>query len=392
MSRRRETGERVAGRPDYALLLIVAVLTITGLITVYSASFVIGLAWYGDPNYFILRQAMWAGLGLVLMVVAMQSDYRVLRSMAVPIMAFTILMLLAVLVIGAEGGGARRWLGSGPYTIQPAEFAKLAVIIYLAAWLAAKGNSIRSLEEGLIPFVLIIGSVAVLIVLEPNLGTTLIILLITVTMFYVAGATLLQMTALGVTGLISMAILATAAGYRLDRLYSYFDAEGDPLGRGFQTLQSLIALGNGGITGLGLGTSRGKFFYIPESHTDGVFAVLGEEAGLIATSMVVLLFVTLMLRGYHIARRAPDDFGTLVATGITTWIAVQAMLNIGGITRTIPLTGVPLPFLSYGGSALASVMLAMGVLLSITRYMPNSSSYLDRVREPARRVVRRAKA
>ena len=392
MSRRRETGERVAGRPDYALLLIVAVLTITGLITVYSASFVIGLAWSGDPNYFILRQAMWAGLGLVLMVVAMQSDYRVLRSMAVPIMAFTILMLLAVLVIGAEGGGARRWLGSGPYTIQPAEFAKLAVIIYLAAWLAAKGNSIRSLEEGLIPFVLIIGSVAVLIVLEPNLGTTLIILLITVTMFYVAGATLLQMTALGVTGLISMAILATAAGYRLDRLYSYFDAEGDPLGRGFQTLQSLIALGNGGITGLGLGTSRGKFFYIPESHTDGVFAVLGEEAGLIATSMVVLLFVTLMLRGYHIARRAPDDFGTLVATGITTWIAVQAMLNIGGITRTIPLTGVPLPFLSYGGSALASVMLAMGVLLSITRYMPNSSSYLDRVREPARRVVRRAKA
>ncbi len=386
------TGERTAGRPDYALLLIVAILTITGLIIVYSASFVIGLADYGDPNYFIFRQAMWAALGLVLMFAAMQADYRLLRTIAVPIMAVTILTLLAVLVIGSEGNGAQRWIGAGAYTIQPAEFAKLAVIIYLAAWLAAKGNSIRSLEEGLLPFVLIIGSVAVLIVLEPNLGTTLIILLITVTMFYVAGATFVQMAALGLTGLISMVILATAAGYRLDRLYSYFNAENDPLGKGFQTLQSLISIGNGGITGLGLGTSRGKFFYIPESHTDGVFAVLGEEAGLIATSMVLLLFVILMVRGYHIARKAPDDFGTLVATGITTWIAVQAMLNIGGITRTIPLTGVPLPFLSYGGSALASVMLAMGVLLSITRYMPNSSSYLDRVREPARRVVRRGRS
>jgi cell division protein FtsW len=389
---RGETGERVAGRPDYALMLIVAVLTITGLITVYSASFVIGLAWYGDPNYFIFRQAIWAALGVVLLFVAVSTDYRLLRSLAVPIMAVTILMLLAVLVVGTEGNGAQRWLGRGPYTIQPAEFAKLAVIIYLAAWLAAKGNSVRSLEEGLLPFVLIIGSVAVLIVLQPNLGTTLIILLVTVTMFYVAGATLLQMAALAATGIASMTILATAAGYRLDRLYSYFDAEGDPLGRGFQTLQSLIALGNGGLTGLGLGTSRGKFFYIPYSHTDGVFAVLGEEAGVIATSAVVLLFVTLMLRGFAIARKAPDDFGTLVATGITTWIAVQAMLNIGGITRTIPLTGVPLPFLSYGGSALASEMLAMGVLLNITRFTPNSSSYLDRVREPARRVVRRARA
>lgn len=381
-----------AGRPDYALLVLTAVLAITGLITVYSASFVIGLAEYGDPNYFILRQVAWAILGAILLVVAMQVDYRILRSLAVPIMAVTILMLLSVLAIGTEGGGARRWLGAGAYTVQPAEFAKLAVIIYLAAWLAAKGRNIRSTEHGLLPFVFIIGSVAVLIVLEPNLGTALVILLVTITMFWVAGATFLQMAALGTTGVACTAFLATAAGYRLDRLYSYIHAESDPLGRGFQTLQSLISLGNGGWTGLGLGTSRGKFFYIPESHTDGVFAVLGEEAGIIATSMVVLLFVILMVRGYHVARRAPDDFGTLVATGITTWICAQALLNIGGVTRVIPLTGVPLPFLSYGGSALASVMLAMGVLLNISRFDPEASRYLERMRAPARRVVRRIRA
>jgi cell division protein FtsW len=210
-------------------------------------------------------------------------------------------------------------------------------------------------------------------------------------MFYVAGATWLQMAALGATGFVSMAFLATAAGYRLDRLFSFFDAESDPLGRGFQTLQSLISIGNGGFGGLGLGASRGKFFYIPESHTDGVFAVLAEEAGFIATSMVVLLFVILMVRGYWVARRAPDDFGTLVATGITTWIAVQAMLNIGGVTRVVPLTGVPLPFLSYGGSALAAVMLAMGVLLNISRYGPDQMSYFRRMSVPARRVVRRVR-
>lgn len=371
--------------------MLTAVMTITGLVAVYSASFVIGLARFGDPNYYIARQAAWAVLGLVLMAVAMRVDYRMLRPLAVPIMVGTIGMLLAVLVMGQSGGGARRWLGVGEFTIQPAEFAKLTVIIYLAAWLAAKGQTIRSFEHGLLPFVVIIGSVAVLIMLEPNMGTTLIILLITVTMFWTAGASLLQMLALGITGLVTMAFLATVEGYRADRLMSFFDAESDPLGHGFQTLQALISLGNGGITGLGLGASRGKFFYIPESHTDGVFAVVGEELGLIATGAILLLYMTLMIRGYQVARRSRDEFGMLIATGITTWVTVQALLNMGGITRVIPLTGVPLPFLSYGGSALAAVMLAMGVLVSISRYGNDRGGYLDRESEPTtgRRVVRR---
>ncbi len=365
------------------------ILTISGFVVVYSASFVIGLVEFGDPYYFVVRQMIWAAGGAFLFVVAAKTDYRRLRPLAVPIMAATILLLMAVLVIGVQGGGARRWIGIGELTIQPAEFAKLAVIIYLAAWLASKGAEVRSFEHGLLPFVAIIGSVSVLIMLQPNLGTTVIILCITVTMFYVAGASIAQMMALAVTGFTSLAILATMAGYRADRLSAFFSAEADPQGNGFQTLQSLIAMGNGGIEGLGLGASRAKFFYIPESHTDGVFAIVGEELGLIATLTILFLYMLLMFRGFQVARRARDDFGQLIATGITTWITVQALLNIGGITRTIPLTGVPLPFLSFGSNALASILLAMGVLISVSRFGTDRGGYLDKHPVENRRTVRR---
>jgi cell division protein FtsW len=389
MTTLQRTGRLTPGRPDYLILAVTALLTATGLLAVYSASFVIALAKFGDPYYFVLRQAVWGAMGAVLLVGLARTDYRILRPLAVPIMGVTIAMLLAVLVIGVEGGGARRWLGVGEFTVQPAEFAKLAVIIYLAAWLASKGSDIRSLEHGLVPFVLIIGAVSVLIMLQPNLGTTVIILAITVTMFWVAGASIVQMLALATTGLGSIAVLATMAGYRADRLSAFFDAESDPLGNGFQTLQSLIAMGNGGIHGLGLGASRAKFFYIPESHTDGVFAIIGEELGLIATLTIVLLYMLLMVRGFQVARRARDDFGQLIATGITTWITVQALLNMGGITRIIPLTGVPLPFLSYGSNALAAILLAIGVLISISRYGTDRGGYMDQHPVPKRRVVRK---
>jgi cell division protein FtsW len=367
----------------------VTVLTITGLVAVYSASFVMGLATFGDSNHFIVRQAAWAAIGTVLLLAAARTDYRLYRRFAVPIMIATIGMLLAVLVIGVSGGGAKRWIGAGELTIQPSEFAKLTVIIYLAAWLSGKGgDTIRSFEHGLVPFVVIIGAVGALIMLEPNLGTTLIILLITVTMFWVAGASVLQMVALGAAGFLCVLLLATVEGYRMDRLTAFLDTSPDPLGHSFQTLQSLIAMGNGGLTGLGLGASRAKFFYIPASHTDGIFAIIGEEMGIFATSAIVLLYVLLMVRGYQIARRARDDFGMLIATGITTWIMVQALLNLGGITRVIPLTGVPLPFISFGSNALASLMLAMGVLISISRYGHDRGGYSDRD-EPARAVVKR---
>jgi cell division protein FtsW len=369
------------GRPDFAVVALTVVLTIVGLVTVYSASFVIGLARYGDPQYYITRQLAWAVLGAALLILAARTNYHVYEKYALPLMAGTILTLTAVLVAGVEANGARRWLGVGEFTVQPAEFAKLTVTVYLAAWLVAKGDTIRSFEHGLAPFVIIISLVGALIMLEPSLGTTLIILAVTVTMFWAAGASPQQMFALLAAGGAAIFLLATVAGYRMDRLTTFLH-DADPQGHGFQTRQALVALGNGGVDGLGLGASRGKFFYIPESHTDGVFAILGEEMGFVATSAVLLLYVVLMIRGFQIARRCQDDFGMLMATGITTWISVQAILNIGGITSILPLTGVPLPFLSFGGNALAAAMLAMGVLISISRY--------GTVREPV--AVRRGRS
>ncbi len=376
------------GRPDYVVIVLASVLVMTGLVAVYSASFVVALAEFGDAHYYILRQGMWAAIGTVALVAAARTDYRIYQRLAVPIMALTILALVAVLVVGVTGGGARRWLGVGPLTVQPAEFAKLTVVIYLAAWLAGKGQSVRTFWYGLLPFVAIISSLAVLIMLEPDLGTTLIILVITVTMFWVAGAAFMQMVGLGAAGIVAVGFLATIEGYRLQRLQAFVDAEGDPLGNGFQTLQALIATGTGGWSGLGRGASRGKFFYIPGSHTDGIFAIIGEEMGLVAALTIVLVFSLLMVRGYQVAGRARDNVGLLVATGITTWIMAQAMLNIGGITRVIPLTGVPLPFLSYGGSALAAAMLGTGILISISRFGIDRGGYMDRGEGRAGRLRR----
>lgn len=391
MTAGERTGQWRPGRPEYAIVVVAGVLTAVGLVMVYSSSFVIGLARFGDGQYYVVRQAMWAALGVVLMVAAIRTDYRVYRTVALPIMGATIAALLAVLVVGQEAGGARRWLGFGEFSLQPAEFAKLTVVIYVAAWLAAKGSSIRSMQNGLLPFVFIVGSVGVLIMLQPNLGTTAVIVITTVVMFWVAGATLAQMATLGTTVVAALAFLATTEGYRMNRLLAFFDAERDPLGHGFQTLQSLIALGHGGVTGVGLGASRGKFFYIPESHTDGVYAVLGEELGLVGTASVLLLVLLVMVLGFQVARRARDQFGLLVATGITTWLTAQALVNIGGIVRLLPLTGVPLPFLSYGGSALAAELLALGVLVNISRYGRDRGGYFEREHEPMsrRQVVRR---
>ena len=366
--------------PDYTLLALIAVLTITGLVTVYSASFVIGLAQFSDSHHFIARQALWAVLGGALLIAAMRLDYHILRRLAVPLMGLTLVLLLFTLIVGTEAGGAQRWLTFGGFSLQPAEFTKLSVIVYLAAWLNSRGDNLRRFEQGLMPFIIIISAIGLLLMLQPDLGTTGIIITITITMFWAAGATLLQMSALFVSGSIAVVSLTLIEGYRFDRLSAFLSAESDPLGNGFQTLQALIALGNGGPTGLGLGASRGKFFYVPESHTDGIFAILGEELGLVATGAVVLLFVTLMLKGYQVARRAPDQFGFLLATGITTWIAAQAFVNIGGITRVIPLTGVPLPFISYGGSALAAVLLAAGVLASISRFTEEREAARERTR------------
>ena len=353
------------------ILGLVLGLVVLGLLMVYSSSFAVGLLAYNNANYFVLRQALWAAIGLGALFVLMRLDYHWLRTISPLLMLAAIVALVAVLVpgIGLERNGAQRWIAMGPLPpVQPSEFAKLALIIYVAAWLSGKGTYIRSFALGFVPFVMMVGVVAGLILLEPDMGTASVLVLITVTLFFIAGASLTHLLALVGIGGVAAVFLIMTAGYRAERLVAFLRPDDDPSGIGFHTIQLLIALGSGGISGLGLGASRQKFFYIPSAHTDGIFAVVGEELGFIGAMGVLLLFALLTYRGFRVLLRSSDEFGALLATGIICWISYQALINVGGISRAIPMTGIPMPFLSYGGSALATLLAAVGILLSISRY------------------------
>ncbi|MGD9892920.1 MAG: putative lipid II flippase FtsW [Dehalococcoidia bacterium] len=378
-------GRTPSTRPDYLITLVVAVLTGAGLVFVYSASFAIGLREFDNVNFFITRQAIGATIGAVAMFVLARLDYRILARWSPLILLAALTGLLMVLTpgIGSNVYGSQRWIQLGPLPpVQPSEFAKLAMVIYIAAWLAAKGDQVKQLSLGVVPFVLMVGLVGGLIMLQPDMGTFLVIVLTTSTMFFVAGAALGHVITLAASGLAGGFLLILVEGYRADRLMAFLKAEEDPDGRGFQILQLLIALGSGGVRGLGIGESRQKFFYIPGAHTDGIFAIVGEELGFIGALIIIALFVTLVFRGLQTALRAQDEFGYLLAVGVTCWIAYQTIINLGGITRSLPLTGIPLPFLSYGNNALIATMAGIGVLLSVSRYS-SGRTYLARRRGPA---------
>jgi cell division protein FtsW len=389
-----QTSRLRAAQPDYVILTLVMALLVLGLITVYSSSFALAQLAYNDVTYFVVRQAIWAVLGLAALVFLMRTDYQVLRQASPLLMAIALLGLVAVLVpgIGVERNGASRWIGIGSLPpAQPSEFAKLALIIYVAAWLSSQKLEVKSFAMGFVPFVLLVGLVAGLVMLEPDMGTSLIITLTMVTLFFVAGGSLTHLAALLLIGAVMGGLLIMAGDYRVDRLFSFTSAEADPGGRGFHVLQLLIALGSGGIHGLGLGASRQKFFYVPGSHTDGAFAILGEELGFIGAVLVIALFAFLIYRCFRTVLNARDDFGALLTVGVISWIAYQALINVGGITRSIPLTGVPLPFLSYGGSALATLLAGIGIVLSVSRY-GRDKGYLDRERRPYGRPAGRGPA
>lgn len=352
-----------------------ASLLIVGLLVVYSASFAVGYLEYGNTNYFVTRQALFALVGLAFLWLFMRLDYHRLRYLSVPMMAAALVGLLAVLVpgIGVERNGASRWLDLGPLEVQPAEFAKLAIIVYISAWLASRREDIKRFSLGFVPFVLMVGLVGGLVVVEPDMGTTIIILLTTSILFFVAGAPLSHLALLIVVGALISWGLILAQDYRLERLTSFVAAEEDPQGTGFHVLQLLIALGSGGPAGLGWGASRQKFFYVPGAHTDGVFAIVGEELGFIGALALLALFAFFLYRSFKVVTGARDQFGALLAMGILSWVGCQAIVNIGGITRTIPLTGVPLPFMSYGGSSLVALLMGVGILLSVSRYGKENS-------------------
>jgi cell division protein FtsW len=368
--------------PAYALLVAVMALTAIGIVMVYSASSVRSYFSSADPAAQGLEQLVWAGMGMTGLLVAMRIDFRHLRYLAIPIFVVTLVLLVAVLIpgIGAEINGSRRWIIiPGVGTLQPAEFAKLAVILYLAHWLDRRGKEARGFMNGFIPFGLLVAPGFFLIAAEPDLGTAGIYVIVAISIFFMSGANLLYLGAIGLGVMVAAWAMITSTGYQLARVQSFLDPFQDPLGAGYNTIQALLALALGGITGLGLGESRQKFLYLPAPSTDFIFAIIGEEWGLVGTLTVVALFLIIAYQGYRIAINAPDTFSGLVACGITTWLVVQALVNMMVVTALMPVTGIPLPFISAGGSALTINLAAVGILLSISRETTQTGSLREAV-------------
>lgn len=356
--------------PDYWILALVGILSIIGVLMVFSSSGINP----DDPTYLINRHIQMLVVGCVGLFITMSVPYTRWRRYSV-LGIFVALILLALVLVGPsfiaqEVNGAKRWLSIGdlPISLQPSEFAKLAFILYLSDWCSTKGEKVRDFSNGLLPFGIVLGLLCALVFLEPDMGTTLVIFTIGLVMYFVSGAAVRHM-ALGLgVALASFGIAAVAAPYRMQRLLSFQDPWKDPLGISYHAVQSLLALGSGGFTGLGLGASRQKFGWLPEQSTDAIFSVWGQEVGFLGAVLMIALFLAIAWRGYRVALRAPDGFSSLLATGITTWIIFQAMLNIGAVSGAIPFTGVPLPFISYGGSSLAITLAAVGLLLNISKY------------------------
>jgi len=358
------------GRMDFTLAIIVFALVVVGLIMISSASVVISYELTGGNYHFLKRQLIFGVIGLVAMLGMSMIDYRLWRKYALHIMIIALVLLAIVLLpfFSDPVKGAHRWIWIGDFGFQPSEFAKLAILIYLSGWLARRKDDIKSFSRGFLPFILILAIVVFLVMMEPDLGTMAIIAGSAAVVFFVAGASTLHVV-LGLTsGIVLLATLILSAPYRLNRLTAFLNPSSDPQGIGYQIKNAMIAIGSGGLWGLGFGNSRQKYLYLPEAHTDAIYAVIVEEMGFLRSSVIIILFILLALRGYKIAKEAVDDFGRFLAVGITTWFIFQAFINLSAILGLIPLTGVPLPFISYGGSSLIINLAAVGILLNISKY------------------------
>lgn len=349
------------------LLLPVAMLLIIGLGALLSASSVVGFRQTGDHLFFFKRQVVFTAVGLVAFLVASRIPYRWYARLAFPILLTAALGLVATLAVGEIRGGARRWIDLGPVSLQASEFAKFAVVAYLAAVLSKNERGLRSFGAVFWPVAAALGLIGFPLLLQPDLGTTVIIAGAAFGVLAASAAPMRYVVGLAGLGGIGTLGLAYAQPYRWERVQSFLNPDADPLGSGLQALQSLVALGTGGWFGVGLGASRARWSFLPNAHTDFIFAIIGEETGLAGALVVVSLFAVLAIVGSVVAMRAEDTFGRLLAVGIVSWLSFQALINIGGVTRVLPITGVPLPFVSSGGSAMIINLAAMGVLVNIAR-------------------------
>jgi cell division protein FtsW len=359
---------------DLPFLCLVLMLTAIGLIMLFSASFVYAQRW-GSPTYFLVRQGGMAIAGIVIMVVISLMDYQYFRMMALPVMVVALVFLLLVPFIGTDyGTGATRWINLGLLSFQPSEIAKLGVIMTFAAMISVYREKMKSFKFGILPFISILVLIAALLYLQPHFSATILILGVGAVLMFAGGSHWGWFVgALGV-GSAGLFYIITQTTYAARRIEIWLDPFSDPQGGGFQAIQSLYALGSGGLFGVGLGRSRQKYAYLPERHNDFIFAVIGEELGYVGACLMIFLFMMLILRGYWIAMRARDRFGSLLVTGVITLLALQVFFNIGVVSTLLPTTGISLPFFSYGGTSLIIQLAQMGMVLAVSRRIPAPKS------------------
>lgn len=350
-------------RIDLPLLGAAIAVCLLGLLFIFEASSVAAARTFADKYHFIKDQTIWFVLGLVAMTLVSLFDYHRLYKLALPIIILAIVLLSGVFIpgLGVRALGAHRWLNLGLFVIQPAEAAKLALIIYLAAWFSYK-------ERGrLLAFVILVGIVVGLVVAEPDLGTAVVICATAISLYFLSGAPLWHFGALVPGVILAILGLAITSPYRLRRLLTFLNPSLDPLGASYHIRQILLALGSGGFWGQGLGKSRQKFEYLPEAMTDSIFAIIAEELGFLGGVALIVVFLFIIWRGVRIALFAPDRFGQLLSFGISSWLGIQAIINLGAMVAIVPLTGVPLPLISYGGSSLVVTLIGIGILLNISK-------------------------
>ncbi len=356
--------------PNSVLLVLgIVILNIVGLVMVLSASSVRSIDDTGSPWWFFERQLMWTTLASIGFLVASRIDYRAWRRFTLPLLFGSFALLVVVLIpgVGIKVDGARRWLGFGQFRLQPSEVAKLALLVFSADVLTRREAFLDDWKRSLRPIVLVMGAIVVLMMMEPDLASLMVITVMMIATLVIGGIKVRHLAVLSAIGVAGVTIAVSAVSWRQARMLSFLDPFADRSNTGYQVVQSLIATGSGGWTGVGLGAGRAKWRFLPAAHTDFIFAVIGEELGLLGGALVVGLFALIAVIGIRTAARAPDRFGMIVATGATAWIVGQAVLNLGAVVGLLPVTGVPLPFVSFGGTALISTMVAAGILVNVAR-------------------------
>jgi cell division protein FtsW len=355
--------------PDPWIFATVAGLVAIGIVMVFSASSATAYAMFGDTTYFLKRQLMWLAIGGAIAYGAYRVDYTKLKRVSPGLLAVTFVLLVLTLVphIGLQTGGARRWLGFHAISFQPSEIAKLAIVLFAAAKLSTMGEDVRSLVRGVVPLLLVAAFVAVPIFVEPDMGTASLVLFTAMGMLLCAGMRVEHFVLVVLAMLPAAALAVGTSAYKRARILAFLDPWKDPQNTGFHIVQSLLALGSGGVFGLGLGASRQKFFYLPEAHTDFIFSVVGEELGLLGTLAVLGLFAAFAVRAFTLAQRTTDRFGFFIICGCTMLIVIQAFINIGVVTSSWPVTGVPLPFISFGGTSLIVNLVAAALIMNVAR-------------------------